>query len=176
MKTSLTYGFIMALCASLLSLAFFFTGFHETPEKMQMSQNISLVVNSLVAIVCIVLAMREKRALTPATDNWGYGSAVGTALLVSIWGTLFATIYTYAYFAVINPEINEIIYQAQVAKMEEAGMSAADIANAEPVMRKMMSPVVVSLMSFFMILFFNAVVSFIAAIFVKNRPAAPAAA
>lgn len=176
MKTSLMYGFVMALGASLVSLAFLFTGFHDEPDKMQLSQNISIVLNSLIAIACIVLGMREKRALTPATDNWGYGSALGTGLLISLWGTLFATIYTFCYFSFINPAINELIYQTQVAKMEEAGMSAADIANAEPMMRKMMNPVIISVMSFFMILFFNAVISFIAAIFVKNRPAPPVVA
>ncbi|MCC6415314.1 MAG: DUF4199 domain-containing protein [Opitutaceae bacterium] len=175
MKTSLTYGFIMALGTSLVSLALFFLGFHDDPAKVQTSQNISMVLNTAIAIICIVLGMREKRALTPADKNWGYGSALGTGLMVSLWGALFATLYTYCYFALINPAMGDVIYQAQVLKMEEAGMSSADIARAEPIMRKWMSPVVITIMGFFMIFIFNVLISFIAAIFVKNRPAAIAA-
>ncbi|MFZ9681581.1 MAG: DUF4199 domain-containing protein [Cephaloticoccus sp.] len=175
MKTSLTYGFIMALGTSLVSLGFFFGGFHETPKGLQTANNLSMLLNSAIAIVCIVLAMREKRALFPADQEWGYGSALGMAMLVSLWGTLFCCVYSYAYFTFIDPGIFDIMYQAQVLKMEEAGMSAADIAQAEPMMRKWMNPVVTTIVSFFVLLFFNAVFSFIAAIFVKNRPAAPAA-
>lgn len=176
MKTSLTYGFIMALGTALVSLGFFFAGYHDDAAKMETAQRISMVLNIAIAIVTIVLGMREKRALTPADQNWGYGSALGTGLMVSLWGTLFSCIYSYAYFTLINPAINEVIFQAQVLKMEESGMSAAQIAQAEPMMRKWMSPAVMTIMSFFIILIFNAVISFIAAIFVKNRPAAPAAA
>ncbi|MCP5531213.1 MAG: DUF4199 domain-containing protein [Opitutaceae bacterium] len=176
MKTSLTYGFIMALGAALLSLGFFFAGYHDDPAKLESAQRISMVLNTAIAIITIVLGMREKRALTPADQNWGYGSALGTGLMVGLWGTLFSCIYSYAYFSFINPAINEMIYQAQVLKMEESGMSSAQIAQAEPMMRKWMSPAVMTVISFFVILFFNAIISFIAAIFVKNRPAAPAAA
>lgn len=175
MKTSLTYGFIMALGTSLVSLGFFFIGFHDKSESLQTSQNISLLLNSVIAIACILLAMREKRAAVPADQDWGYGSALGMGMLVSLWGTLFACVYTYAYFSFINPGIIDVMYQAQVVKMEEAGMSAADIAQAEPMMRKWMNPVFTTIISFFIIFFFNAVFSFISAIFVKNRPAAQAA-
>lgn len=171
MKTSLTYGFIMALGTALVSLLFYFIGYHNDPAKLQTSQNLSMLLNTAIAITTIVLGMREKRALTPADKNWGYGSALGTGILVGLWGTIFSTLYTYCYFALINPAINDVIYQAQVLKMEEAGMSAADIAHAEPIMRKWMSPVVMTIMSFIMIFFFNTIISFIAAIFVKNRPA-----
>lgn len=176
MKTSLTYGFIMALGTALVSLGFFFAGYHDEAAKMESAQRISMVLNTAIAIITIVLGMREKRGLTPADQNWGYGSALGTGLMVSLWGTLFSCIYSYTYFSFINPAINEVIYQAQVLKMEESGVSAAQIAQAEPMMRKWMSPAVMTLISFFVILAFNAVISFIAAIFVKNRPAIAAAA
>jgi len=172
MKTSLTYGFIMALATSLVSLAFFFAGYHDAADKMETAQRIAMVLSTAIAIITIFLGMREKRALTPADQNWGYGSALATGLMVSFWGTLFSSLYSYGYFTVINPAINEVIFQGQIAKMEEAGMSATQIAQAEPMMRKWMSPGVMTTMSFFIIMLFNAVISFIAAIFVKNRPAA----
>jgi len=170
MKTSLTYGFIMALASSLLSLGFFFTGFHDEVTKLQTAQNIAMVLGLAIAVVCLLMGMKEKRELTPADGKWGYSSALGTGIMVGLFGALFSTIYTYCYFTFINPNMSELIFQVQVLKMEAKGMTDTQISQAEPMIRKMMSPVIMTVMSLFMIFITNMVLSLIVAIFVKNRP------
>ena len=170
MKTSLTYGFILALCGSLMSMGFYFTGFHDTAAKLEIAQNIGMVLGMAIAIACIVLGMREKRSLAKPDAAWGYGSALGTGIMVGLIGAVLTCIYTYCYFAFINPHMSDVIMQMQLDKMEAKGMSADQIERAEPFIRKWMNPVMMTVSSFVMFFITNVVIALIAAAFVKNRP------
>ncbi len=170
MKLSLTYGFFIALATSLLSLGFFFTGYHDDASKLQTAQNVGLVLGIVIAVVCLLMGMREKRELTPAKDNWGYSSALGTGVMIGLFAAIFSTIYTYCYFNFINPNMSELIYQMEVLKMEAKGMTDAQISQAEPIMRKMMSPVILTAIGMVSMFIINVVLALIVAIFVKNRP------
>jgi hypothetical protein len=170
MKISITYGFFLTLASSLLSLAFFFTGYHDEVAKLETAQNIAMVLGVAIAIFCMLMGMREKRELTPADGKWGYGSALGTGVLIGLFGAIFSSIYTYCYLTFINPNMGELIFQMQVLKMEVKGMTDAQIAQAEPMIRKMMSPVLLTVVSTFTIFIMNVVLALITAIFAKNRP------
>jgi len=176
MKTALTYGFIMALGSSFVSLAFFFTGYHDEAAKLQSAQSITIALSVAISLTCIVLAMREKRELTPGDANWGYGSALGTGVMVGLFGAILSSVYSYAYFTFINPHMVDLALQVQLDKMSESGMSANQIDQVEPTMRKWMNPVVMTISSMVMIFITNFVIALIAAIFVKNRPASLPAA
>ncbi len=171
MKTSLTYGFIIALCGALISMGSYFAGWHDTPDKLDLAHNLGTVLGLIVAIVGIVLGIKEKRSLLPADASWGYGSALGTGILIGLFAAILGSIYSYCYFAFINPHITDVIYQAQVAKMEAKGMSAEQIERAEPMMRKFMGPVFITISSFVIGFVVNTVLSLIIAAFLKNRPA-----
>ena len=142
MKTPLTYGVIMAVATALLTLILFFGGFHDSAEQIQsgVGKTIGFVVPLAISITCLALAMREKRANTPIDHLWGYGSAVWTGILTALFATLFSAIFAYLYFGVINPGMTDLLFQAEVAKMEDKGVSPEQIDQAERFMRKMMSP------------------------------------
>lgn len=177
MKTSLTYGFIMTLASALLGLGLFFGGFHADPAKLKLGQNIGLILGLVIGITCLLLGMREKRALTPADKSWGYGSALGTGVMIALFGTVLGAVYNYAYFAYINPGFQEIVLEAQIMAMEEKGLSAAQIDSAIPMMQKFMSPVAMTAFGGIMGFLWLLVLSLILAAFVKNRPVvAPPAA
>lgn len=97
----------MAIAGALLTFILFFTGFHGSVEAMQsgVAQTISMVAPLLIAVVCIALAMRDKRQATPPETGWGYGSAFGTGVMTVLFSTLFGAIFAYIYFAVLNPGI-----------------------------------------------------------------------
>uniref|UniRef100_UPI00404A3255 DUF4199 domain-containing protein n=1 Tax=Cephaloticoccus sp. TaxID=1985742 RepID=UPI00404A3255 len=170
MKISITYGFFITLASSLLSLGFFFTGYHDEVAKLETAQNIGMGLGVAIAIVCMLMGMKEKRELTPADGKWGYGPALGTGVLIGLFGAIFSSIYTYCYFTFINPNMGELIFQMQVLKMEAKGMTDTQIAQAEPMIRKMMSPVLLTVVSTFTIFIMNVVLALITAIFAKNRP------
>ncbi len=171
MKTTLTYGFYSALAGALLTLAFYFAGFHESPEKMETAHNAGIVLGLIIGIAVLIFGIKEKRELTPSDASWGYGSALGTGVLIGLFAALMIAVFNYCYFAFINPGFTDVVFQAQVAKMEAKGLSATQIEQAEPIMRKFMSPVAMTISGFIIGLVANTVLSLILAAFLKNRPA-----
>lgn len=170
MKTSVTYGFIMALCGAFVGLALFFSGYHADPDKLKLAQNIGLFTGIIISVACILIGMREKRADTPAAKPWGYGSALGTGVMIGLFGALFGAVYNYAYFAYINPNFNEVVLQAQLAALEAKNVSSAQIERAEPLIRKWLNPAIMTVTGAVMVFIWNLVISLIVAAFVKNRP------
>ena len=148
MKTTLLYGFLMALGGLLLNLLFFFLGFHASAEKMQSTQWLGALLGLGIAIACVVLGTRERRELWPAGKDWGYGSALGSGTLIALWSALFAIVATYLYFAFINPHMSEIITQMQLAKLQAKGVSGDQLDRAEAMMHKTTTPGVIAVFGF----------------------------
>lgn len=168
MKTSLAYGAAMAIAGAILNLIFYFAGLHDSAEKLRIAQWLGIVGALAIGITCLALAIREKRAQYPADREWGYGPALGGGVLAGLFGSLFGLITAYAYFAVINPGFCDVIHQMQVATMEARGMSASQIERAEPVLRKMLSPVVMTLMQGASGFVWSLVLSLIVAAFLRK--------
>lgn len=169
MKLPLVYGLAMAAGGALLNVVLYLAGFHESTDKLPAAQVIGTVVGLGIVIACLALAMKHKRASYPADAEWGYGPALGVGVLTSLVGALFGAVFSYVYFAFINPDMSEVILQAQVEKMEAAGISAAKIEQAQPMMKKWMSPGVMTVMQLFFGVIFGIVLSLIVAIFFRKR-------
>jgi hypothetical protein len=172
MKTYLTYGFIMTLAGAFVNLGLHFSGFYADPEKFQTAQNIGIVGGLVITITGLLLGMRDKRAGTPADKPWGYGSALGTGVMIALFASILSAVYNYAYFAFINPGFSDIVVEAQLAAMEAKNVPAAHIDGAEPMIRKFSSPGVMTAMGLVMGFLWSVVISLIVAAFVRNRPAA----
>lgn len=172
MKTNLLYGFVLALVGFLVSLVFFIAGLHSSVEKMAATSWISSTLLFVLAVVVLYLGMAAKRTATPADRNWTYGSAFGTGAGIAVFAALFGLVFTYLYFALINPHMSEILYGVQVAKMEAKGMSSDQIEKAGSIMRAMMSPIGASLVGSLFGFIFDVLISLVVAIFVRRRPGA----
>lgn len=169
MKTYLVYGFAMALASALLTLSLYLLGFHSDPTKFGPAQGIAAIAGIVIAVVCIVLGTKARRAEVPATENFGYGSALGAGVMITLFSALFGIVTTYLYFQVINPGFNELMMQVQVEKMEAKGMSGQQLEQAEAIMRKMMSPAMQCVWAFIGSVFFGTIISLITAAFLKRR-------
>lgn len=178
MKTSLTYGFLIALAGLVLSLLMYFTGFHTDVEKMQsgLAKAIGMVVPLLIGIIGLVLSIRESRATRAAEAPWGYGSALGAGVMTALFAALFSAVFSYLYVGIINPNFGDVVYQTQVAAMEAKNVPAEQIERAEPFMRKMMSPVMMTVVGTVMGFIWSVVLSLLIAIFFRQRAAAAPAA
>jgi hypothetical protein len=165
----------MAIAGALLTFALFFGGFHENVEKMQSSfaQAIAVLGPLVIAIVCLALAMRDKRSTTPPDAPWGYGSAFGVGVLTALFGALFSAVFAYIYFAFLNPGMADVLYDMQVAKMEEQGSSTQQIESAEKMMRVMLSPAAMSIFQTISGFLMTTVIALVVAIFFKKRAALP---
>jgi hypothetical protein len=180
-QTSLTFGFVLALAGSLTSLGLYLLGYHDTAQKLQVAQWIQLSVGITASIACLAAAMRAKRAQAPVdpAEPWGYASAFGAGVLTGLFGVIFGTVFSYIYYKLINPGLNETLVQMQLAAMADKGMPAKTISEVEPMMRRWMMPEMMALMQGLTGLMASTVLSALIALFFRAQPkhatAAPSA-
>jgi hypothetical protein len=172
MKTYLIYGLAWAIAGAVLAVTLYLLGFHSDPAKLTSAQIIGGLGGLAIAVICITLGTKARRAETPATEEFGYGRALGAGVMIALFGALFGSITTYAYAKFINPEFVDVIVQAQVQKLEEKKLTAAQIEGAEKMIRMMSSPGVQACFGFIGTILFGTVISLVTAAVLK-RSAAP---
>jgi hypothetical protein len=170
MKTSVTYGFYMSLASALLVFALYFMGFHSEASKLGTAQTIQTVCGLAIGITFVVFGTKARRAELPATEDFGYGRALGAGVMITLFAAIFGVVFNYLYSAIINPNFVEVMVQAQTLKFEEKGMSGEQIDRAVGLMRGMMKPGIQAAFGFIFGLFFGTLISLVTAAFLK-RPA-----
>jgi hypothetical protein len=170
MKTYLTYGSAMAGGGFVLVLVLYILGFHSDAAKISTAQWIQGVLGLGIGITCIVLGTKARRESVPAEEEFGYGSALGTGVMITLIAALIGIATNLIYTQLINPGMTDLVMQAQIAKWEAAGLSSARIEQAEGMMRKMMSPAVQVAFGFCAGMIFGTLISLVSAAFLK-RPA-----
>jgi hypothetical protein len=171
MKTTLTYGFALALGGALLSLVLYFLGFHSDIAKLQAANWIGNIGGLALGISCIVLGIKARRAEEPASENFGYGRALGTGVLITLWAALIGIATNYLYFQVVNPGFRDLLLQAQLDKLEATGVTGDRLEQSERMLRMGMTPVIISCVGFVLVMFWGTVISLIAAAFLKREAA-----
>jgi hypothetical protein len=171
MKTCIIYGLALAIGLALLSLLFFFLGFHSDVSKFLSTQWISTVASLAVTIACIAFGMKARRDQIDGGESFTYGRALGTGVLIALFATLFGSVSYFLYTNVVNPEFRDVLVQAQLTKLEASGTGGAQLEKAEKMIRVFMHPALQAAMGILMGLFWGTVISLIAAAFLK-RPGA----
>ena len=169
MKTYLTYGFGIALAGALLTLAEYFLGFHNDPAKFSAGQWVGGIGGLAITIIGLVLAMKAVRQAA-ADQSLSYGRAVGTGVLVCLFAGIFGAVFMLIYGMGINPAFHDLVYEAQIAKMEEQGMSSAQIEGAESWIRFFTGPIWMSIAQLIGALIGGTIISLIVAAFMKRKP------
>ncbi len=173
MKIYLTYGFVAALCNTLLAVVLFFLGLHSDPEKLSTAQWIGWIGGLIISIAGIVLGTKARRAERSANEPFTYGQALGAGVMIALFAALFGAIGHFLYMSMINPGMTEIVIQSQIAQLEASGMSSSQIESAESITRKMMHPAIQAAFAFIFGFIFNAVIALIASAFLKRSEVPP---
>lgn len=173
MKTTFKYGAGIAVASFVMGLILFFLGFHNEPEKFTTGQIVGTVGAVLITVIGLTMALKARREEFTSEEGFGYGRALGTGVLTSLWSSLLGAILTVIYAVAINPDMQDVIIENQIAKMEEKGMSSSQIEQVEGAMSFMTSPAMIGVSNFIMGVFFGIIISLIIAAFVK-RPAVDA--
>lgn len=174
MKTYLTYGFAMAIAGALLTLVLYFLGFHSDPAKVQMGQWISLPAFVAITVICLVLGTKARRAEIPPTEEFGYGRALGSGVLIVLFAALFGIVTNALYFSLINPGFADVMVQAQTDKLVAKGVGSTQIEQMEKGMRFMMKPPILAVFGFLQGMFWGTLIALITSAFLKRPAAAPA--
>ncbi len=171
MNVPLFFGSAMAFAGAVLTLLMFFAGLHDDVEKLKTAQWVGTIGGVAIGVTTLALAMKEKRRTFTTEEDWGYGNALGVGVLSGLVGALFGAVFAYLYFGVINPGLSDLMVQAQIAGMEQAGVPAGQIEKTEPMMRKWMSPPAMTVFQAIFGFIWSTVLSLIIAIFYRKRPA-----
>ncbi|WP_221032333.1 DUF4199 domain-containing protein [Actomonas aquatica] len=169
MKTTFLYGLGMAIAGAVLNLGLFFGGYHDSVDKLTTSQIIGGVGGGIITIVGLILAIRARRAETPADEAFGYGRALGAGTLTSLWGALFGNVFNVLYMTVINPNMQEIVVESQMAAMEAQGAGADQMEAAEGMIRMMTNPALQFVFGLIGAFLFSFVISLIIAAFIRRE-------
>lgn len=170
MKTSLTYGLGMAIAGTILAFVLYFLGFHSSAEKLATGQTIGMIGGLAIAIVGLTLAVKARRAETPATEPFGYGRALGVGTLTGLFSSLFGSISNVIYVTLINPGIQDLLVEGELAKLEARGMTADQTEAAEGMIRLMTGPAMQGVFGLIGGFFFSFIIALIVAAVLK-RPA-----
>lgn len=154
-----------------MTVVLYLAGLHSDPAKLTLAQVIATVGGLGINIAGLVLGIRARRAEVPMNEEFGYGRAFGAGFMITLVSSVLGALTWLLYVGLINPEFTDVIVQAQVQQLEAKGLNAAQIEAAEKMIRTMSHPAINAVFAFFGGLFFGAVISLVAAAFLK-RPAA----
>ncbi len=168
MKTCLIYGFAMSLAGAVLNLTLYFLNYHSDVAKLGVAQGIGAIGGLAIGITCIVLGTKARRAELPAHEEFTYGRALGTGVMITLFAALLGIVTNYVYFAVINPGLTDIIVQSQMEKMEAKGMSGVQLEQVEKVTRMMTKPPIQAAFGFLGGMFFGTIISLVTSAFLKK--------
>lgn len=173
MKTSLTYGAAMAIGGALLILGLYFFGFHSEVAKLGAAKWIGTCGGLAVSFACLYLGLKARREEVPPTEAFGYGRAFGNGVMIVLFSSLFGIVTNFVYFQFINPGFADLLIRAESLKLEEKGMSGAQIEQVEKVMRFMLSPGLQTVSGFVGGMIMGTILALIAAALVKRAAVEP---
>ncbi|HEY1765762.1 MAG TPA: DUF4199 domain-containing protein [Opitutaceae bacterium] len=171
MKTPALFGFISALAGAVLTLVLYFAGFHSEAAKMAVAQSISTWVGLLIFTVCQVLAVRGRRTEVPASQPFGYGSALWAATQMAFVAAILSSAFSFCYMKFINPGFADIALQAQMDKAQAKGISGPTLDRMESVTRTFLQPGIAATVNLFVLFIIGVVIGLIVAGFVRRTEA-----
>ena len=166
MSTTLLYGLILAAAGAAFNLLAFFLGFQTDKMAQATWFNWLALIPPIIVIWLGIKATREEAA----DKSLSFGKGVITGLLISIYNGLVSAAYNYVHFKFINPDFYDYQLDLVRTKWAEAGLSEAQMEQAESITRKFMGAGVTAAMTPVMCVAIGLVVALIVSAFLK-RPA-----
>ena len=161
LKVTLTNGAILGLALIIYSVILY---------VMDLSLNKYMGwVSYLIIIGFLIYATKSYRD-NNLNGNISYGKALGFATLVVLFAAILQAIYTYLYITVIDTEfVNKLIAMTEERMIEQGTMSDDQIEMAISMQKKMMKPVLMSIMGLVSTMFFGFIIALITSAFIKKE-------
>jgi hypothetical protein len=167
MKTTAKWGVILGVAVVVWTLLLHVLGFYTTNIG---AGQIADIVATVLPIVAIVAALRERRA----TGSLTLGQAVATGLGVGLVSVPITAGFLWAYHHLINPEWSELIVAYRRDALEQSGASAEAIATMETAQRASATDVAQLLGAAIGTPIISMVIALIAGVLMRRKPAAAA--
>jgi hypothetical protein len=170
MKTYLLNGFLLSLTGFLLLLVVYLCGWQSDPEHLSLGRWVGGLGGFALGVIFLVRSIRSRRSQVPVTEEFSYGWALWAGFATQLFATVFNTLFTYLYAAVINPNLVDILLRAQNEKLQARGLDSDQIERADRIIRMMSSPGIQAAINGFGTLVIGTLIVLIAAAFLR-RPA-----
>lgn len=159
-KAGLTYGVILGLILIIYSVLLY---------VMDMNLNKYVDWISYILIIGIIIYGTKKYRDDNLKGIISYGQALGLSTIIIVFGALISTIYTYFFISVIDPDyINKVLAAAEEQLLKK-GMTDDQIEMAIAMQKKMMKPVLMAIMGFFVTVIVGVILSLITSAFLKKE-------
>ncbi len=136
----------------------------EVMDKSWMITILSLAVNTAI----LFFAMKSRKNDTLA-GFMSFGQGFGTGMLIIVFGGLITALYTFVFYAYIDPEFVNKIMEVNRAEMLKKDMPDEQIEQALEMSKKFMTPIMMTIFGYFISLFFGLIISLILAAVTKRE-------
>ncbi|SMO86091.1 Protein of unknown function [Saccharicrinis carchari] len=160
-STVYTYGLYLGIAAIVFSLITYYGG--------MLGNTYFGYLGFVISIVFIYLGLKAYKE----NENGGYlkyGQGVGIGVLISLVGGIVSSIFTFVFFAFIDPakhtEMMAIVQEQQL----EAGVPAAQLEQMDGMMSAMMSPTAMAIYGVIGSVIGGLIISLIIAAILKKDP------
>ncbi|MFT3868535.1 MAG: DUF4199 domain-containing protein [Nibricoccus sp.] len=127
MRSYFNNGILIAGCNALFTLALYLGGFQTDLAKIELSASLSLSFSVALTTVVLVRSVRSRRILTPPTDPFPFGLALGIATTISLVSAISWAVFQFIYLRFINTDYIAQVIEAKVTTMQANGKSPAEI-------------------------------------------------
>ncbi|MFM2207642.1 MAG: hypothetical protein RL213_1617 [Bacteroidota bacterium] len=160
-KIAMMFGAYYGFSAIIVMMLFYLL-------NLDPQSKIPSLLNYALLVLFMVLGMRTYRD----QDNGGllsYGEAVGTGLLVSVFGGVILSVFTVVLFTFIDPGMTEKLLEAAREQMIENGTPDSQVEMGLQMAKNMMSPIWLFVLGMLGSAFMGLIFSLIVAIFVRRE-------
>jgi len=161
---AMSYGLYMGLALILNSVIFYVMGSPFSPAGAYISYGI--------IIAGIAWTMHTYRENNPEA-GMPYSRALGLGTLQSLFASLILAFFTFVLFKLVDPGLIDKFFTFLEEQLLKSGTAENQVETAMTMYRKMMSPLVYSLVQVFSVTFYGFIFSLILAIFFKKQPTDP---
>jgi hypothetical protein len=159
-KSSLTYGVYLGILLILLSVVYYVTG--NTFASSATWASYALMV------VGVVYAQVAYKKVLGGTMT--YGQALSVGVLTMLFASLITSVYTYLFYTVIDPSLQEQLKIFTEEKIVQQGMPEEQIDMAVEMATRFQTPIMMLIMGILGGTFIGLIISLITAIFTKKNP------
>jgi len=165
MSTRFAYALFLTICGAALNLVLYFTGAQTV--KLATGHYFLWLQEVFLAVV-LWLGIKAVREKSPG-HAFSYGQGVGSGVLISLYAGLMTGVYNALHFGFVNPHFADYQLACLRPEWNAAGLSAADMAQAEKITRLLVTPLAQLILTPIIMVLFGLVLSLVFAACLKRH-------
>jgi len=160
-KNAANYGLILGLVIIIFTSLFYFLGQSTRSSSMSFLP----IVFTAVAITFGTKNLRDKFQ----GGYISYGRALGSGVLITLFGAVIQSFFTYVFFTYISPESLTLMLDTMEQAFIDQGQSEEQIAATMQMTKQFMGPTTLAISGIFSAMLWGLILSLVSAAFVKRN-------